>query len=269
MQARVLLVLLSCVTFTLAAINDPCAGPADCADVANAVCDLSVGQCVCDTRYVFTTDGTCEGAVSRACIIDHGKACNAIPYALCSVPSLLTCDCTNDYLISDDRTSCNTPEVGGHCLDNAQCSGLGASSCVDERCVCDAGHVEGTGGGRCYPISTGLYERCENDAQCVALHPGATCQGLIGPECRCAGRFIENASNTTCVEISPQIGDFCEVPIQCRDPNSSCLGGTCQCNSGYVASIDQVNCIPQAAVGGSCFQNQQCQSGSCVGGVCS
>ncbi|XP_059484752.1 multiple epidermal growth factor-like domains protein 10 [Neocloeon triangulifer] len=257
-----------------AVLNAPCdpAIPTDCTDVANSVCDPTSRVCVCDDRNLATSTGGCDGVLGRSCSIDFGATCNQVPYALCQGP---TCECTKEYTNSDSKTACLAPTYGVHCLESDQCTALGEAECVSQRCVCKAGFVS-NGNGPCYPVSTNVNGPCDIDAQCSAYDQHALCViTVFGNRCRCRGGWIANSQNSACLDSAHQVGDACSVEEQCTtfDPNSSCTARTCQCNAGYVGSLDGVNCISQVALGGSCQQDQQCSSlapnSGCVSGVCS
>ncbi|CAB3375246.1 Hypothetical predicted protein [Cloeon dipterum] len=272
MLSKVILVsLLACAA--QAVLNEPCdpntAGA--CGDVLNSICDPTSLTCVCDDRYLATSTGGCDGVIGRSCSIDFGATCNKVPYALCLGP---TCECTNEYVTSDSKTACLTTVYNTHCLEDAQCAGLGESICVNERCVCKDGFVS-NGKAECLPVATDLNVACTTDAQCLAYDPHAECIfTILGNRCRCRGGWVHNLFNNACIDSGHKVGDSCGVQEQCTNfnENAKCAQGQCVCNDGYVGSLDGVNCILQSAFGASCQQSPQCSSATsnsaCIDGVC-
>ena len=58
--------------------------------------------------------------------------------------------------------------------------------------------------------------------------------------CECIIGFKPSTNNSACISVI--VGDNCTSDPVCRMPNSACTNGVCQCNTGYKATADGLNC---------------------------
>ncbi len=195
------------------------------------------------------TAGACNG--SGACALDNGESCSA--------PS----DCLSNF-----------------CADGVCCDGACGGTCE----ACDLSGSEGS----CTLVSSGLDPDdgwtgvyCDGTGACK-LDNGATC--TLGSECFstfCAdGVCCDGGCAGLCEACNLSGSEGTCTAIGGADPADECTGADvcnganqCQCmDSNQNGSETDVDCgggvCPACAVGGSCTDGGDCQTGVCIGNIC-
>jgi hypothetical protein len=241
-----------------------CAKDTDCPEVADCVCDESLGRCVtvtCGGRCTKDTDcpplAGCECSIPTAAAEvgaeQQGLCVTATCGGFCSKDS----DCPESPgCICDESTrQCVTIACAGSCFKDSDCGLL-------PNCVCNLPPVlqagaEGPLVGTCGPpnVCPGL---CDNNAQCT--QQGAdSCVCFLGAGVNVADVSSEGA-NGLCGECHT-LNHVCNASTECCG-QLVCLNGTCQRKPTPPASGRRARRCNKH--GRSCHVDRDC----CAQGVC-
>jgi MYXO-CTERM domain-containing protein len=227
-------------------------------------CSLAVTPCglhACDSEA-----GVCRSGCST------GAHCSAA--AFCDPQTSL---CTPKKAVGAPCAAADTCQ-SGHCVDGVCCS----NACA-EPCFACAKALQGPGGadGSCLPAQKGAVdprgvctdlpclsrETCDGQGACQSYVEGDACST---PKCVGDGSIGFRVARFACAQ------GLCALegpPESCGD--FSCREGGClpACEgpedcSGKAYCAPDKTCAPRLPLGAPCAGGDQCQSGSCVDGVC-
>ncbi|XP_026325499.1 fibrillin-1-like [Hyposmocoma kahamanoa] len=155
------------------------------------------------------------------------------------------------------------------CLQDAECSSLEGSICLNGTCACPPGYQSALGGTRCLSLAPYHTSVCVETYQCSRLFSSFEClkaENATEGTCRCQPGhhyFLGSCWPTT------DFGEPCFRDEQClstiRDPYSMSCNGTCQCAEGYdLRQRGECRKIGRA-VGDGCVLDVDChfEGGAC------
>lgn len=234
-------------SFDSSSSNCRCLGSAaSVATVCGKNAALSGTKCLCSPGY--------EGDANKECtkIVD---ACLEIPCAsnqkCANTAGSFTCTpilCANPAgNLCGPSSACKDTPTGFSCtslLDSDICpAGCGPDSlCVSGKCVCDAGFHRPDPNLGCVVVDACLSKPCSSNQICSTQAGSYTCEPIkcanpFGNPCGTASACSDSPSGFTCKSLlGPEI-----CPAGCG-PDSSCISGKCECDSGFYRPDPNLGC---------------------------
>ncbi|XP_046397137.1 multiple epidermal growth factor-like domains protein 10 isoform X2 [Ischnura elegans] len=257
---------LDCVRGQVKA-GDSCMNGAGCETLYNGHCSSydGPGLCICDHGYT-----------SEDCLRDSelGDACSK--YKNCTGNTECTsagfCTCKAGFYAGDDLICvAGNATIGITCTNNVGCEKVTGSQCNAAigkgQCACKDGMHASDDGKSCVNGNATIGSWCNNNVGCEQV-TGLKCSVTDGMEwCTCDDGFYENDDGRTCFKV---IGSTCDDyyynPCDHLLGNTTCKGGKCQCQSGYL----EISSMCKPGAGGRCNGDDDCvvQHATCFHGEC-
>lgn len=201
--------------------NETCAIDDDCADTLSCLKTTDqLGVCFCLDTELFDDD-------EQKCHIKAGQQCRAKDMKQCvenSVCKRSTCVCKPGWGLDEESGLC----LGTHgtvCSSDKNCLGSRYFHCINGKCGCDKNHThfnESTGS--CFGNVTDTV--CVSDLNCDQRRMVCDQEKKT---CKCTRGFEED--NKSCYGLH---GTLCAETSDClRSQYSTCLEGSCGCNSAF------------------------------------
>ncbi|KAL4233218.1 hypothetical protein ACF0H5_007902 [Mactra antiquata] len=198
----------------------------------------------------------CNGATYGQACDDNSNCTDS--YQVCST----TCVCDNGYTWGG--ISCYAG-LGYTCTSDVECKDVNAV-CTGGLCTCDTRtHYDSNGAtalGTCEtrggpasicPDPITVSDSCIDNAECVDNGDSFIC--LCSPG--------YTTSGGQCVQNDIVYGGNCiQGAVPCAGDNTACIGGTCQCSSGYYRHNDE--CVIMVTTGNTCPSTFSGSSEPCV-----
>jgi hypothetical protein len=258
--------------------NGRCNGNKGCESYANgAVCRGASCDAATDR---FTQASTCQGG---RCVPPTPTSCS--PFQCRGSSCANSCASNADCIAPNTcvNGSCGKKPLGQVCSSGPECASNFCADgvCCESACTgsCFSCRLSGSAG-RCVPVAAGAADpknvcrdqtpaSCGNDGTCNGL--GACRKYAANTVCgaaSCANGTARAAStcngNGTCVAGTTTT---CS-PYVCNTAGSACFS-SCQSNTSCAAPNQCVNgSCGKLPNGGSCTSGAECQSNTCVDGVC-
>ncbi|KAJ3639773.1 hypothetical protein Zmor_003112 [Zophobas morio] len=286
-----------------------CTEDADCKAINNSYCYDKTNTCICQPQYFFNDDGTTcipELGVEAGCtedsdcVIKPGKCedgvcycrdyyftaegnrkcvktisqnnwnclskewCYALgPYSYCESAGVCNCSKISDYDEKNNLCLWNGENDPDMCTNDLECKYIQNGYCVDELCGCRKGYA--LQDNRCVPD---LGSQCDGETVICEIK-NSECRDNI---CQCIEKYVA-LEDKACYLQSTQLGDPCEVDIQCSATvlYSKCMDTTCGCDDDHLAFNE--TCYAKREYGSHCTNLLECtlslgDSIQCRKGVC-
>ncbi|CAB3369023.1 Hypothetical predicted protein [Cloeon dipterum] len=170
------------------------------------------------------------------------------------------CSCKEEFVSNPQGTLCLqvADKIGFICSSSAQCERINGY-CFGpfglEKCRCNQNTSPNLANTFCNPNDLGAP--CQESIDCTANWENSECvSGTSGKVCKCVPGYVE--INGECLE---GIGGACPVNGNCPYENSNCVDNICQCNDGFVGSIDKKSCLKKAEkLNDECQERAQCSN---------
>lgn len=243
--------------------NLVCIKDDDCTQ--NAVCsrlDGSTQFCICDRGHVMFRNKSGDVCLKEAerlgdsCTEDIQCSAMFGSDAVCRTSSPRvqgSCQCKPGAVLV--AALCEIiSKIGESCVVSDNCPA--GVYCDRSVCVCPYNHVANSDRTNCVKNSN-LGEPCGEDRNC--LNTNSRC---YEGRCRCSRQHVESESGNTCLKLADHLLDPCSEDAQCHSmsPSASCIGGSCQCTSGYHRHDNL--CWVSIGLGEFCSDSRQCISNS-------
>ncbi|CAL8075515.1 unnamed protein product [Orchesella dallaii] len=248
----------------------------DLALCTNNVCDCDPNLSVIksDNKFCLPIIHTIE---DEECL-ESSQCVAGIPGTLSECTDEKTCNCLSTATHEDGQHKCylKADFVGANCEVDKQCTEnlSDLSKCVDGMCICPLDTSVPSGGReKCLKIIDEINEEeCEEDIQCTTGIPGPLSECAYEhpstgkKHCDCKSDSINEPGKHECYLKAEEVGDDCEVLIQCMllGELSRCTGNICVCPTATsVPSEDNLRCLVIVDdIGGTCTEDGQCNAGT-------
>ncbi|XP_059471109.1 protein draper-like [Neocloeon triangulifer] len=260
-------------------VGEPCALNSDCVfegsfcNTKTKVCECisGAGQEICNLKNKVTKDFLPANYTRPLTTSDMGKELGSpctpsgaecgIANSECS--ALGYCVCKNGFFKPAGEEKC-VPEIGGPCVQNADCAAINGSNCDGTMCVCGVGTAASVTKQECLTQITLINNKCNETSQCTLFGARAQCR-LNGntKTCKCDD-FSRVFKEDSICWIAKWPGEQCADARDCSatsgDTYVSCVEGTCSCINGYHPSSDKKDCyLDVPNLGGVCKENGDCE----------
>ncbi|KAK6622006.1 hypothetical protein RUM44_001813 [Polyplax serrata] len=188
---------------------DQCTSDSDC---SNGLC--FDGTCLEESEEPETLD---LHVLGKSC--SHDFECN-VEGSICTEEE--KCLCKDDLVPSQNLKLClpKAQDYGDECVESVQCLSLGASVCMNLKCV-EHGSNETED---VQPVTLMLGSPCNTNEECSHL-VHSVCKESI---CECTDDYVTSIMSNSCLVKAKFEGDECEIDKQCTNVEGAiCTGNKC------------------------------------------